>query len=468
MLALWASLAACTAGSADPSGPPGPPGTRTDTSATPATAAPLPEPPRTAPPTTPPPFTPTTTAPSAVTVSPAGACPTATPSVGVDPAALDDAAARLGPALERIRGAGGRVGVSVWVDGIGEVASLDPATPLVPASNQKLFVAFAALELLPIDTTLATTVVATGPVVGGVVQGDLVLVGGGDPTVTRTGPQSLDALAAQVQAAGITGIAGRLLVDESRYDDVRTGSGWADGAWQQSNVGLLSALVVDRNRNSPDPAFAADPTLSNLRSFRAALEGAGVTVAGADDRGSGQAGIQVAALASPPLPELITALLARSDNLAAELLLKEIGWRTTGVGSAAAGIGSARSALAARCVPIDGADSDGSGLSRTDARSPGAWRRLLEIARTRPWFPTFRDALAVSGRSGTLASRLGGAETAGRVQAKTGSTAVAGALSGYLTADSGATVVFSIVVNQPAGAPEPAIDELVTSLRREL
>ena len=437
----------------------------------PATAAPATVAPDTAPPVTQPPFTPTSTSTSLVVVPPASTCPGGTaggPSGGTDPAAQADAAARLDPALAAIAGAGAQVGVTVWVDGVGEVVAREPAVPLVPASNQKLFVAFAALELLPLDTTFPTTVVATGPVVAGVVQGDLVIVGGGDPTLTRRGPQSLDALAAQVQAAGITAVSGQLLVDESRYDDVRTGAGWADGAWQQSNVGLLSALVVDRNRNNPDPAFAADPTLSNLRSFRAALDEVGITVAGTDARGSGQAGTQVAALASPALPEVITALLSRSDNLAAELLLKEIGWRTTGVGSTAAGITAAHAALAARCVPLDGFDSDGSGLSRTDTRSPGAWRRLLEVARTRPWFPTFRDALAVSGQSGTLATRLGGGATAGRVQAKTGSTAVSGALSGYLTTASGATATFSIVVNQPRGAPEPAIDELVTTVIREL
>ena len=153
----------------------------------------------------------------------------------------------------------------------------------------------------PLDTTFTTDVVATGPIVDGVVQGDLVLVGGGDSTLTRAGPHSLDTLAAQVQAAGITAVTGALLVDESRYDTVRTGAGWVEGAWQQSNVGLLSALVVDRNRAYADPAFAADPALVNLGAFREALGGAGVVVAGPDGHGSGQQGQQVTSLASAPL-----------------------------------------------------------------------------------------------------------------------------------------------------------------------
>jgi D-alanyl-D-alanine carboxypeptidase/D-alanyl-D-alanine-endopeptidase (penicillin-binding protein 4) len=458
----------CAAGS-DAAAPVGVPATRAPvTAAVPATSAPA-----TAPPTTLPPWTATTT--TSPAAAPAGPClggaGAASPPAGpTNPAAATAAAEHLAPALDQLRGAGGSVGVTVWVDGVGEVAALQPAVPLVPASNQKLLVAAAALELLPIDTTLPTTVVATGPVVDGVVQGDLVLVGGGDPTLTRAGPHSLDTLAAAVGTAGITGATGRLLVDESRYDTVRTGAGWVEGAWQQSNVGLLSAVVVDRNRGYADPAFAADPALANLHAFGEALTAAGITVRGptANEPGSGQAGVQVAAVASPPLPELITALLAKSDNLAAELLVKELGRRTSGVGSSAAGLEAARSSIVARCVALDGTDADGSGLSRTDARAPDAWRRLLEHARTRPWYPAFRDALAVSGQAGTLAARLGSGETVGRVRAKTGSTAVSGALSGYLTAASGASVTFSIVVNQPRAAPEPAIDAFVTELVRQL
>lgn len=420
--------------------------------------------------TTTPPWTATST--TTPPVAPAGPCLGGTGSTATtgptDPAAADAASERLAPALEALLGAGAVVGVSVWVDGVGEVAAANERTPLVPASNQKLFVAAAALELLPLDTTFETTVVATGPIVAGTVHGDLVLVGGGDATLVRSGPHSLDELAAQVRAAGITTVTGSLLVDEDRYDTVRTGNGWVDGSWQQSNVGLLSALVVDRNRGYADPSFAADPALANLGAFRAALDAAGVTVIGPDAHGSGRTGERVAASASAPLTEHITAMLSRSDNLAAELLLKELGWRTSGTGTSAAGAEAARAALAARCLALDGTDSDGSGLSRTDTRSPDAWRRLLDTARARPWFATFRDALAVSGQSGTLTTRLTGPLVAGRVRAKTGSTAVSGALSGYLTTVGGRTVVFSIVVNQPRGAPEPAIDSFVTALATEL
>ena len=468
-LGLTAALALTASGCASTSDATGP--TADAPPSAPATAAPRTAPPATtAPVTTRAPWAATSTTTPAAT--PAGPClggPGSTASPGpTDPAAAEASRELLAPALEELRRAGAVVGVSVWVDGVGEVAAADERTLLVPASNQKLFVSAAALELLPLESTFSTDVVATGPIVDGVVRGDLVLVGGGDSTLTRSGPHSLDTLAAQVQAAGITTVTGALLVDESRYDTVRTGAGWVDGAWQQSNVGLLSALVVDRNRAYADPAFAADPALANLGAFREALGGAGVVVAGPDGHGSGQQGERVTSLASAPLGEHITAMLSRSDNLAAELVLKELGFRSSGTGTAAAGAEAARAALNARCLALDGTDADGSGLSRTDNRSPDAWRRLLDAARARPWFPTFRDALAVAGQSGTLAARLTDPTVAGRVQAKTGSTAVSGALSGYLTTASGRSVVFSIVVNQPRGAPEPAIDDFIRAMVRDL
>lgn len=78
-----------------------------------------------------------------------------------------------------------------------------------PASTLKAITALYALEKLGADHRFATRLVATGPVSGGVVQGDLVLAGGGDPTLSTDG---LGDMAAALKAAGITGITGRFLV----------------------------------------------------------------------------------------------------------------------------------------------------------------------------------------------------------------------------------------------------------------
>ena len=132
-------------------------------------------------------------------------------------------------------------GVSVWVDGLGEIAADDPDLGLIPASNEKILTAMGALEVLGPDATLSTAVRVAGPVLDSTLVGDLVLVGGGDPTLTKGGDHSLDALARQVRDAGITQVNGRLLADESRYDLERRAAGWTDQQYP-SEAGPISAL----------------------------------------------------------------------------------------------------------------------------------------------------------------------------------------------------------------------------------
>jgi D-alanyl-D-alanine carboxypeptidase/D-alanyl-D-alanine-endopeptidase (penicillin-binding protein 4) len=408
-----------------------------------------------------PPWVPTTSVPApqlAVPTAPGAGPPAAGPARDIVPA-------DLAPVVDALRHTGATVSISATVAG-SEVLAVQPTTALVPASNQKLLVAFAALELLGPDTTLTTRVVATGPIVDGRLQGDLVLVGGGDPTVTASGgPDSLDALATSVRAAGIRQIAGRVVVDDGRYDAQRFLPGWPDGVWQR-NVGALSALVVDRNRGD-DPTVTVDPGAVHARRFPQALAAAGVDAPAApvsEPTPGPRAGTEVAAIASPPVRDLVTAMLNRSDNLIAEELTKELGVRGRGAGTTTAGLTVARAVAVARCAAPDGTDVDGSGLSAGNTRSAASWRRLLEVAQTRPWWPVLRDALPVAGQSGTLAARMLGGATAGRVRAKTGSTMASRALSGYATTRQGRPIVFSIIVNTPTTAAEPATDALVTAL----
>src|SRR6266508_2267679 len=279
-----------------------------------------------------------------------------------------------------------RFGLSIWVDGLGEVAAHDPDLPLFPASNQKLLTAMGVLTVLGADTRFATTVQSSP-------EGTLVITGGGDPSLTAGGPHSLDALAAQVRTSGITTVPGALVIDESGQDSVRRAAGWQD--WQfPTYAGPLSALMVDRNRYRRDAAFLADPGIAHGELLRGALEAHGVRVAGPTVHGSGpDGGAVVASLTSAPASALLTDTLLRSDNMAAEDLLKEVGHATGAPGSTPGGLAATRAALEPLCVPLSGTDDDGSGLSRANGRSPREWRKLLQAARGAPWWPQLQAAL---------------------------------------------------------------------------
>ena len=401
------------------------------------------------------------------------------------PPAAAALAGLIGARLADPRLAGTTVGVSVWADGLGEVAAHNADVPLTPASNQKLFTAMGVLSLVPQTDRLVTEVRATGAQDGRVLAGDLYLVGGGDPTLNVRGAHSLDDLAAAVKARGIDEVRGAIVGDETRYDTVRDAPGWLP-QHVPIFIGPLSALVVERNQLRPDADYAANPLPGTLGYFRAALVRAGVRVAGPNTAGAAPAtSAVVAALASPPIGDLVGEMLNQSDNLIAELLVKEVGHRAsraaaTGGSAAGAGLpppGSAPGSTAGGLtaigeavrglgVPLAGVAADGSGLSRHDRRSAREWRSLLQAALSQPWGGRLVGSLPLAGRTGTLARRFGRTAAEANLRAKTGWIDEARSLSGYLTTAGGRRVVFSVVVNgtTPTSPALNALDGLVAAI----
>ena len=377
----------------------------------------------------------------------------------------DDLAAALGARLADPVFAANATTASVWVEGWGEVAALNPDEQLLPASNEKIITGMGALAVLDPNETLETLVVADGAVNGPTLRGDLVVVGGGDPTLATAGPHSLDTLAGQVRAAGVTAVTGSLVVDASRHDAERYAPGWQ---WWHvpAFAGPLTAFMVDRNLYRDDVAYVEDPAIGNGEEFRGALARQGVAVTGPTVHGHApRDAAQLAVEVSPPVSALVYDMLLRSDNMTAEQLIREIGLAGRHVGSTPAGTRAATAALRALCVPLAGTAADGSGLSRENFRSAREWRLLLQAARTQPWFPGFFDSLPVGDVSGTLAGRFGGTAAAGNVRAKTGTIIGGVALSGYVTTAGGRDAIFSVVVNGPqAGAAGDVIDDLVATV----
>lgn len=320
------------------------------------------------------------------------------------------------------------------------VFSRNSSLSLVPASNQKLAVTYAALELLGADYRIETDVLGQGELIGTTWRGSLVLEGHGDPTLSST---DLGWLARQVRAAGIRRVDGPVLGDESFFDSRRTGPGWKSSFYINESA-PLSALTVDRTwfhtHHSGAPAAAAAAL------FKDALVKEGIVVSGRATRGVARAEVEpLAHVLSPPLGQIVRFMDRESDNFTAELLLKQLGAADGTVGTSAAGAAVVRSTLADAGIPLGGVRIvDGSGLSSLDRLTARAIVGMLQAAWEDPEVkPAFVAALAVAGRTGTMKDRLRSAPARGVVLAKTGTTSVASALSGFVRQ----RYVFSVLQN---------------------
>ncbi len=330
---------------------------------------------------------------------------------------------------------------------------------LAPASNEKLLVTYAALVSLGVTYRFRTEVVSPGHLDGSTWHGNVYLKGFGDPTLTSLG---LRRLAAQLETAGIERIDGRVVGDESWFDQRRTAAGWKSSFFLFESP-PLSALVVDHGVY--DGHLSLQPALAAAGRFKQLLRARGILTGPASvGRAPGGASV-LAQVESAALPKVLQEMDRDSDNLTAELMLKQLGAEIGKAGTTAAGAAVALHDLAAAGVPLAGIRiADGSGLSLDDRVTARALVSLLVAAWDNPDLRTvFWRALPVAGENGTLEKRMERAPTRGVVRAKTGTTNQASALSGY----AGTRYAFVIIQNGSpvlAWAARHAQDRFATAL----
>lgn len=171
---------------------------------------------------------------------------------------------------------------------------------------------------------------------------------------------------------------------------------------------------------------------------------------------------------SPPFEQDIAVTLKVSQNLHAELYLRLLGRLEAGDGSIEQGERVRRQFLEqAGVAPTDFEFYDGSGLSPQDLITPRAFTTLLVYAARQPWGPELRASLPIGGIDGTLSDRFTQSPLRGKVFAKTGTLSSVNTLSGYLTARSGRTVVFSILCNHHGhdeSVALAALDKIVAAI----
>ena len=435
----------------------------------------------------------------------------------------------------------------------------------VPASVVKLLTTALALRRLGPDHRFTTAVFADGAVdEDGVLEGDLRIVGGGDPNLSsRVLPfqkreeyawdrlQRLRPLAQQVLAAGVRKVTGDVVGDSRRYVWQPYTPGWSHADTLQAYGSRPSALVFNDNlielhvrpgplgreaRLAVTPRFslftfanrtrthatrfvqrglstrhgdvpgevvvwgdissqstgrtfelaAQDPARFAAMAMRQALIDAGVAVDGgaasahsapdsldslrsASTSSSGDpSGGALAFIESLTLADAVRVVNKESQNLHAEMLLREVGLHESGIGSLEAGIANMRRFLAEVGMASDQHFlRDGSGLSRHNLVTPCAMVRLLEHMWSSEESEAFLASLPVAGRDGTLDWRFKRGPARARIRAKTGSMTHVQALAGYAVGAAGSTYAFAILANNfglSSTASRRLVDEIASAI----
>ncbi|MDP9093219.1 MAG: D-alanyl-D-alanine carboxypeptidase/D-alanyl-D-alanine-endopeptidase [Actinomycetota bacterium] len=353
-----------------------------------------------------------------------------------------------------------------------------------PASTAKLLTAAALLSVRSPAYRITTKVVA------GSAPGTVVIVGGGDPTLTAaTGTQPgafanaarITDLAAQLRAAHVqvTGV----VVDDSLFTGPTVSPQWSAQDVPSDYAAPITALMADAGGTGPgNPIRSTSSDLNVGRDLVAALGASNVPIV----RGTAAAGAPtLASVQSPPLSELIGQMLQQSDNVIAECLARQVVLaRSAAAGSAgpAQAVSFTGAATSIRAVLAGlGADpgpglSDGSGLAASDRLSAAGLVAVLRliVGDAHPLLHEVITALPVAAWSGTLTDRyLTGSPSAagaGMVRAKTGTLSGVSALAGTVHDAAGRLLVFAVIADAVAAssagtaAAEAALDAVAATL----
>jgi len=336
----------------------------------------------------------------------------------------------------------------------------NPDAVLIPASTMKMFTAAAALNALGADAHFDTVAKVSGSEVSPSVP-NLYLLGGGDPLLgtttfretldkfaaTRGAPiTSLEKLADQIKSSGVKKVSEGIIVDDSRYDTTRFVTGWKDSYRSDGQIGPIGALTVNRGFAQDAVAPVDDPALFAAETLEKLLEERGVAVSGSAKRGRvPESSTSVGSVSSVPLSEIVEEMIRSSDNLAAEMITRELGLKVKNEGTTAAGVAAISDELKSLGVDVSQLSFfDGSGLGRSNRAS---CQSLVKVINTgeRSGFSALWSGLPIAGETGTLTNQLKDTPLAGHLKAKTGSLAGVTGLTGLI--DVRRPLRFSLLIN---------------------
>jgi D-alanyl-D-alanine carboxypeptidase/D-alanyl-D-alanine-endopeptidase (penicillin-binding protein 4) len=330
------------------------------------------------------------------------------------------------------------VSAGIWDMGTGKALERHrDELALIPASTTKVITTYALLKTLKPDFTLETEV--WGDLKDGVVQGDLVFKGDGDPLLTS---ERLWLLAQALRRQGLQRVTGAIRLDQSAFDDQLEPQGWENTT--VNTLPKVRALSVNFNRDE-DGRVVADAERHARESIQRILQESGITLEGRPVR----PGVprKLLGWTSPPLRALVLDINKWSNNFMIEMLVRKFG-----AGSWPRGIKRVQAfyQTAFNLGPDAIQITDGSGLSKDNRLSA----RTLAIVLRGAYHdfevgPEFVSSLKIIGGE-PWKLKVKDANLTRRVRVKTGHLDRVSCLCGYLQTLDGQVRVFAILLNGPS------------------
>ena len=412
----------------------------------------------------PPPRPPAASKPALVPLADSAAVPTTAGMTGALAAAV--ANPNLGNLGGRITDA--RTGSQIWEQ--------RATVPMQPASTNKVLTTAAAMLTLDRNARVTTTVQAADQTR---MPGVIVLVGGGDPTLSAAPPSEntwyrgaarISDLADQVRKSGVEATA--VQVDTSLFSGPDMAPGWDPDDIAGGDISPIQSVMLDAGRTQPTTLESRRSPTPALDAGRAVAVALGVDPAKVTYAPGPAGGRQLASVQSAPLMERLRQMMTASDNVMAETIGREVAGATGRPSSFAGSVDAVINKLAGAEIDMTGASLvDSSGLSVANLLTATTLDGVVNAA-AGPDQPALRpmvDMLPVAGGSGTLSDRFLGADTtkssAGWLRAKTGSLTKTNSLAGIVTDASGRVLTFAFISNNAGISGRTAMDELAGILR---
>lgn len=222
-----------------------------------------------------------------------------------------------------------------------------------------------------------------------------------------------------------------------------------------SNQVVLTGTIGNAVEQWREELGLDDAELWAAECLTSALRARGISVAGMPIASNGaRPGTPILVHESAPLSQLIQVVNKVSQNLHAEMLLREVAVVRTQSGTLENGLKERQAFLTEVGLlpdPPPFAFADGSGLARQDLTTPESTTRLLVYMWSRPQRDAWLQSLPIGGLDGSLQKRFKKIANAQNVHAKTGSLSHVAALSGYIETRSHGWLAFSVMVNGAVG-----------------